>query len=94
MVLECGAWIAVVSSLLAACDVFASCVLVCMCVLHTVCLPGNDRLREGAFQEAVVLYGRAIDAAPAGCQAHVLHANRAAAYTRLGQHDKALADGL
>jgi tetratricopeptide (TPR) repeat protein len=49
-------------------------------------------LREGAFDEAVSLYGRAIEAAPNGCQAHVLHANRAAAYTRLGRHEEALAD--
>ncbi len=54
---------------------------------------GNDLLREGDVEGAVSRYSAAIDAAPTGVQAHVLHANRAAAYTRLGKHEQALEDG-
>jgi hypothetical protein len=66
------------------------------CVSVDVWVPGagNDRLREGDVEGAVSHYSAAIDAAPTGVQAHVLHANRAAAYTRLGKHEQALADGL
>ena len=55
---------------------------------------GNDLLREGDVEGAVSRYSDAIDAAPTGVQAHVLYANRAAAYTRLGKHEQALADAL
>ncbi len=60
----------------------------------TVGAAGNYLLREGDVEGAVSRYSAAIDAAPTGVQAHVLHANRAAAYTRLGKHEQALEDGL
>ncbi len=55
---------------------------------------GNARLADNAVEDAIDLYTKGIAAAPAGAHAHILHSNRAAAHTRLGQYEDALADAL
>jgi hypothetical protein len=53
---------------------------------------GNERLSSGDYNGAVDYYTRALAIDAAGPQSHILHSNRAAAYTKLDQHENALQD--
>lgn len=50
---------------------------------------GNRLMKEGKFQEALLQYNRSITYDPTN---PVFYCNRAAAYIRVGQHEKAVAD--
>lgn len=52
-------------------------------------MPGNDRLANKKFQEAIASYSQAI--ALHGTNA-IYYSNRAAAYSHIGQHHKAIED--
>lgn len=73
---------------------FLSSVPLYVCVYTRCCVmcAGNAKLSKGAIADAVALYTAAIDAFPASPTVHVLFSNRAAAHSRLGSHEKALAD--
>uniref|UniRef100_A0A087YR14 Uncharacterized protein n=2 Tax=Poecilia formosa TaxID=48698 RepID=A0A087YR14_POEFO len=49
----------------------------------------NEACQRGDFQEAVHLYGDALQADPQNC---ILYSNRSAAFLKLGQHQAALED--
>uniref|UniRef100_A0A3B5MNP0 Uncharacterized protein n=1 Tax=Xiphophorus couchianus TaxID=32473 RepID=A0A3B5MNP0_9TELE len=49
----------------------------------------NEACQRGDFQEAVCLYGDALQADPQNC---ILYSNRSAAFLKLGQHQAALED--
>ncbi|KAF7199938.1 tetratricopeptide repeat protein 28-like [Nothobranchius furzeri] len=49
----------------------------------------NEACQRGDFQEAVRLYGDALQADPQNC---ILYSNRSAAFLKLGQHQAALDD--
>lgn len=53
---------------------------------------GNEKMKEGALEEAVDLYTQAIQAAPESPQAYVLYSNRAAAWARLNKNERSLED--
>lgn len=50
---------------------------------------GNDRLANKKFQEAIVSYSKAIDLNKSNA---IYYSNRAAAYSHIGQHHKAIED--
>jgi stress-induced-phosphoprotein 1 len=54
---------------------------------------GNDAFKAKNYREAIDWYTKAIDLDPASEAAGALYSNRAASWTGLGDHNKALADG-
>lgn len=54
---------------------------------------GNDAFKAKNFTEAIAMYSKAIELEPTGAAAGALYSNRAASYSSLGQHEKALLDG-
>ena len=55
---------------------------------------GHEKMLDGDSAGAVERYTQALIAAPTGPLAHVLLADRAAAYTKLDKHTDAFADAL
>lgn len=53
---------------------------------------GNDAFKVKNYTEAIAMYSKAIEIEPKGVAAGALYSNRAASYSALGQHEKALAD--
>lgn len=54
---------------------------------------GNDAFKNKNYTEAIANYSKAIELEPTGTNAGALYSNRAASYSALGQHEKALLDG-
>ena len=54
---------------------------------------GNDAFKAKNYREAIDWYTKAIDLDPASESAGALYSNRAASWTGLGDHNKALIDG-
>lgn len=53
---------------------------------------GNEHFRKGAFNEAIRLYTKGIEASPVGAIAHVLYANRAMCHLKLSNWTEAEKD--